>query len=35
MSKEDKIALDAVIEDVAEIKETVGSFEESMMWGEI
>lgn len=35
MSKEDKIALDAVIEDVAEIKETVGFFEESMMWGEI
>jgi len=35
MSKEDKIALDAVIEDVAEIKETVGFFEESMMWREI
>ena len=35
MSKEDKIALDAVIEDVAEIKETVGSFEESMVWGEM
>lgn len=35
MSKEDKIALDAVIEDVAEIKEAVDSFEESMVWGEI
>lgn len=35
MSKEDKITLNAVIEDVAEVKETVDSFKESMVWGEI
>ena len=35
MSKEDKIALDAVIEDVAEIKDTIADMSDGYTWGEM